>query len=647
MILGPLTPATPATGKPAGAPQAPADAPLPADGRGSAVETTAVPGRPAFASNPAETIKTFFGNYALLGNPAAFQAAQAKVLAPDAQVQVNCFGESVPYYGADGYFRSLDDWAKLFQTGPDFAVGAPQQGPDGTWHVRLSGTLNVNRDGHQVTVPPDGHQWTESFRLDDQGRISSLSVDMNLKEVPAPAAEPANPLLGSDAYWNRQARDMVDFFGRVSVDNQDGGFFTNIDSSGKVYNPDPNHPNEKYLMPTSRQVFAYTAAFNMTGDPHYLALAKHGVDFVLAHNVVTTPMGEKHFVEHTDQAGTPIPAPLAVNEQTYGMTGLIAYYKVTHDPQVLGVLKDTHAYLTKHFGDVRNGQFDGLFDTVDPNSGAHNDTKSYASSVYPATSALLELATVADGDWKQQILGQIKTIADRVVEKFPDPASPFIRERFDRDWNSPDDVWKPSGWQFQDLQGKTDPSGKPFVDAHGQPLTHGTIGVVGHNTQAALFLLRADRLLQENGLQSAGDSQRYFDTARTCVDNMLAHGYDHQRGGWYDSIVRESGDQPMWNTNKAFWQQEQGGLATLALYRLTGDMRYKLATDGTERFYDQHFMDRRVEGGQTVSYGDRFSVQADGTPTSDPKGGPGKSAYHSTEWAYLAEQIGTWGRRAA
>lgn len=99
-------------------------------------------------------------------------------------------------------------------------------------------------------------------------------------------------------------------------------------------------------------------------------------------------------------------------------------------------------------------------------------------------------------------------------------------------------------------------------------------------------------------------------------------------------FVRETGKN-MWHNNKAFWQQEEGYLATLAMSKTDGDPKYKEATDKTLQFWDNYFIDREVGG-------DRQTVAQDGTALTDPKGGPGKSSYHAVEMAKLAIDIGNW-----
>jgi mannose/cellobiose epimerase-like protein (N-acyl-D-glucosamine 2-epimerase family) len=398
--------------------------------------------------------------------------------------------------------------------------------------------------------------------------------------------------------WVAQARHVTDFFAHVSVDREQGGFFTHIDSQGNVPNPD-----EKFLMPTSRQVWAYSAAYEMTGDRKYLDLAKHGVDFILRHHMQRHANGEVSWFQRVNRDGSlpegEVSKPWVINEQTYGLAGLIEYYKVTKDPKILDIIRSGHKFITNHFADRRNG---GFFDSVDSGTREPVRTKSYNSTVYPATSALLEMADIAQGEWKKEVLAQVKDLADLFVSHFPDDGTGFIKENFTSDWR---EDWR--GWQRQ---------------------PEGTIGVTGHNTQGALFLLRAQRLLQREGMLSPDESSAYRDTAKKVVDSILERGYDKERGGWYDVFVRETGKN-MWHNNKAFWQQEEGYLATLAMSRLDGDPKYREASAKTLEFWDRFFIDREIGG-------DRMTVAADGTPVADPKGGPGKSSYHSTELATLA-----------
>ncbi len=364
-------------------------------------------------------------------------------------------------------------------------------------------------------------------------KLQKMSQTQHVSPPPEP---------GSEEFWTNQATHMTDFFEKVSVDSEDGGFYTHIDSNGQVSNQ-----NEKVLMPTSRQVWSYAATSMMTGDKKDLELARHGVDFMLEHHMRTDEKGEVYWIQQVDKKGNPLEgaeaAPLMINEQTYGLTGLIEYYKASKDPGILDIIHKGYDFINAHYRDPVNG---GFFDSISPGNFEPAKTKSYNSTIYPATSALLEMADIAEGDWKKQVTGQIRELADIFIKNFPDPKTGFIKENFTEDWK---EEWR--GWQKQ---------------------PEGTIGVTGHNTQGVLFLLRAEKMLSGEGMITEEESKTYKGAAKALLNSMLDRGYDKEHGGWYDVFVRETG-QNMWHTNKAFWQQEEGYLATLAMSRIDPDPR--------------------------------------------------------------------------
>ena len=133
----------------------------------------------------------------------------------------------------------------------------------------------------------------------------------------------------------------------------------------------------------------------------------------------------------------------------------------------------------------------------------------------------------------------VEELADQVADHFLDPQTGWIVENFTTDWR-PD--WR--GWQKQTVD---TPQGKRDF----------TIGVTGHNFQAAWFLMRAVEF-PEIPITSR---QKYLETARNILSSMLAsRAIDRMNGGVFDVFKREDG-QNMWHTNKAWWQQAEGILA--------------------------------------------------------------------------------------
>jgi mannose/cellobiose epimerase-like protein (N-acyl-D-glucosamine 2-epimerase family) len=343
----------------------------------------------------------------------------------------------------------------------------------------------------------------------------------------------------------------------------------------------------------------YGLAHGASVDPSYLHRAKRSAEFLLTKMVRRDATGP-YFLSAVDAQGSEVTpkTELVVNEQAYGLNGLVALYQVTRDPRLLDTIREAYAAFYKRFHDAEHG---GFFDTFDRATGKPVRTKSYNSTVYVATSFLLELSAV-DTERKAGYEKVLRELGDRVAGDFFDPKTGWIVENFTNDWKP---EWR--GWQKQG---------------------ENTIGVVGHNFQAAWFLMRLADTFEGDATRQA----KYRATAREILGSMLDKPVvDWERGGFGDVFKRET-SEPMWHTNKAWWQQAEAILSLTLAERdgiLSGAAadRAKIARDQGLAFYLKHFIDRK-------NGGEFDNVDKDGNPTPDAvKGSLGKSTYHTVELA--------------
>jgi len=195
-------------------------------------------------------------------------------------------------------------------------------------------------------------------------------------------------------------------------------------------------------------------------------------------------------------------------------------------------------------------------------------------------------------------LKRLVELGDLIVDHFPDPNSPFVFERFDKNWQ-PDLTYS---WQ----QNR---------------------GVTGHNLKIAWCL---------TALYELSGKQSFLKLAERAADLMIEYGEDTQRGGWFDVMRRNDTNQRhVWHNRKSWWQQEQGILAYYMLYSVTKDDRYLSAARRGAAFYNLSYLDKR-DGGVY------FDVTATGLPYIDndiraDKGSHSKGGYHELELAYYAQ----------
>lgn len=427
--------------------------------------------------------------------------------------------------------------------------------------------------------------------------------------------------------WLDSIGHSIEFFDAHAWDEESGSYFSEITYDGHVKS------TARHLMALSRMV--YGLSYASQHDLAQLSRAKSAADYLLKKMIRTDPVGP-YFVGTIGADGQAVlQDQLVVNEQAYGLCGLVALYDVTKDEQLRQQIGELYESFVRRFKD--SSEAGGFFDLYDLHAGAPVRTKSYNSTVYVATSFLMEFSRVTGRLDAASTAGEL---ADIVKSRFLDRTSGWIFENFDEQWRPwadsiaglpvdqalsfvKDHVPAGQQWQFQKV---------------GTELR--TIGVAGHNFQAAWFLTRMS-------LDARYDVERraqWAEGARTILMSMLRDGgngpVDRVNGGIFDVFQRET-SETMWHTNKAWWQQAEAILA-LTLATKSGvldseDARH--VRDQAVDFYFTHFVDRDLGG--------EFSeLTREGEPTKDnglvkDKGLWGKSTYHTVELArYMLAYIG-------
>lgn len=413
-------------------------------------------------------------------------------------------------------------------------------------------------------------------------------------------------------WWIHQVREVADFYLHAQWPDGDidyREYRTRITLEGDKL---PGTRQETDTI--SRLVYGMATAYMLTGEDRFLEAAEKGTEYLRDHmRTVDAAEGIAYWVHAIDRSGGKEKKILASEfgddydaipayEQIYALAGPTQTFRITGDPRILNDIEMTVVLFEKFFLDREGG---GFFSHIDPitfnpraETLAHNQARKNWNSVGDHAPAYLINAYLATG--REKYANFLQLTADTIVNRFADyDNSPFVNERFHEDW-SPDHAW---GWQHNRA-------------------------VVGHNLKIAWNLMR---------INSAKPSTRYVELARKIAEVMPPIGSDRQRGGWYDVMEREKGDEPewyrfTWHDRKAWWQQEQAILAYLILTGILGD-EYRNEARSAAAFYNAWFLDH--DSGAVY-----FNVLANGLPyvvgTERLKGSHSMSAYHNTELCYLA-----------
>jgi mannose/cellobiose epimerase-like protein (N-acyl-D-glucosamine 2-epimerase family) len=369
----------------------------------------------------------------------------------------------------------------------------------------------------------------------------------------------------------------------------------------------------------SRLVYGMASAFMLTGNEEYLEVAERGTAYLRDHmrfvdrdeDIVywyhgIKIEGDRETKLFTSEFADDYDA-IPMYEQIYALAGPTQTYRVTGDPAIRSDVQLTLRLFERFFLDREAGGYFSHIDPIgmsplDPSLGPNVARKNWNSVGDHAPAYLINLY-LATGD--ERYAEMLEYTFDTIVRRFPDyDTSPFVQERFHRDWSAD----TTHGWQ----QNRA---------------------VIGHNLKIAWNLTR---------MNSLRPKPAYLDLASHIAKLMPSCGSDRQRGGWYDVVERtlEPGSRHYrfaWHDRKAWWQQEQAILAYLILAGVLGDEEYLRHAREAEAFYNAFFLDHD-EG---AVY---FNVLATGIPyllgNERLKGSHSMSMYHSAELCYLATVYG-------
>ncbi|MFI7090426.1 AGE family epimerase/isomerase [Streptomyces lydicus] len=438
-------------------------------------------------------------------------------------------------------------------------------------------------------------------------------VIVEAKRLIFPGRRPGTYRFEESDWWIRQLESIAGFYRRAQFGDGPVDYTQYRTQLRLGGDKTASHIQETDTI--SRLVYGMASAFMLTGNEEYLEVAERGTEYLREHMRVVDPEEDVVYWYHglsvdgdtekklfTSEFSDDYDA-IPMYEQIYALAGPVQTYRVTADPRIKSDADATLRLFEKFFLDREHG---GYYSHIDPilfradheSLGPNKDRKNWNSVGDHAPAYLINLY-LATGD--DRYARMLEYTFDTIVEHFPDRKhSPFVQERFHRDWSHD----TTHGWQ-QDR------------------------AVVGHNLKIAWNLLR---------MHSLRSKPEYLETAVNIAELMPAVGSDRQRGGWYDVVERVRRDGAgshrfAWHDRKAWWQQEQAILAYLILNGVTGREDFLCEARQAESFYNAFFLDHD-EG---AVY---FNVLASGLPyllgTERLKGSHSMSMYHSAELCFLA-----------
>ena len=334
--------------------------------------------------------------------------------------------------------------------------------------------------------------------------------------------------------------NIIPFWTKHCVDNEDGGFTFCLDRDGTVIDTD------KGVWQTGRFTWMLGALYNEVEQrEEWLKLAKHGVDFLDKHCFDTD--GRMFFI--VDKKGKPIRKRRYVFSESFAAIAYAAYYKATGEQEYAD--KARKAFDTFYKYNTTPG-------LIEPKFTEHRQMSGMGGPMIGIVTAQELRKYLGDDSYT--------TYIDNWIEEIQ---SKFINE------------------EFKAVMETVGPNGEFLDHFDGRMLNP------GHAIEGAWFVMQEAK-------QRNNDAE-LIKLGTKMLDWMWEYGWDKEYGGiLYFRDVKGLPVQEYWQDMKFWWPHNETIIATLMAYELTGDEKYKQMHDMVHEWTFKHFPDE--EHGEWYGY---------------------------------------------
>ena len=389
----------------------------------------------------------------------------------------------------------------------------------------------------------------------------------------APAAGQPDPLLQGAAWRDLVLVELIPAWQAHAIDSRHGGFHTSL---GRDWQP--RAPREKLPAMISRQVFSFTAAYLLSGDDRHLEVARHGVEYLLAHAWDDRYGG---WYDRLSVDGEVLDTTKTAANELYANVGLALYAFAAGDPQARQrVEASLRIRRTRAVDPDQGGYFSQLTRELTPAA----DRRKLKHAHFGYVGSLIHLFQVGRDP---ELLAWWRELMDLTRRRMTDA---------DLGWVYGFDVPLDRAWRLTD------------------PAAHEYINIGGQLTAALAYV----RLYEQSG------DAVYLEAARSLA-RLIERGWDGENGCWLDQVQRRPPHAPHPDASVQWWIHIYGAFLDLRLYAIDGDPERLRRFARAEHFYRKHFLDGQYGGGFAA-------LKRDGSLADDgSKAAPWHTSYHDVE----------------
>ncbi len=211
----------------------------------------------------------------------------------------------------------------------------------------------------------------------------------------------------STLYRNTLLNDVIPFWERHSPDREHGGYFTCLNRDGSVFDTD------KFVWLQARQVWTFSMLYNRVEPrPEWLALAKHGADFLRQHG--QAPNGDWYF--SLTREGTPLVQPYNIFSDCFAAMAFGQYALVAQDDEAASLAQSTYRNILKRQEDLK-----GIYNKLVPGT---RPLKNFALPMI-LCNLTLEMEHLLS---REEVESTMEACVKTVMNDFLDPATNLVVE---------------------------------------------------------------------------------------------------------------------------------------------------------------------------------------------------------------------------
>ena len=372
-----------------------------------------------------------------------------------------------------------------------------------------------------------------------------------------------------DLFKNELFGSCVPFWLNHGVDEEFGGVANCLDRTGRVYSTD------KSVWMQGRTGYTFSHLVNMFGkNEEYLKFAKSCIAFENEH-CIDKADGRMYFTVTRD--GRPLRKRRYWFSETFYIMANAEYFMATGEEQYLN---DAINYYDFVYGMYKNPSLDPY--KITPKTIA--STRSLKSLAQPMI--LLNVSSImrrADGKNEKKYTDIISGLIDDIKCFYKPELNALLECVTDK-------------------------------NEYLSEASEGRVVNPGHDIEASWFLLEEG--LYRNDSELIAFAKKMFDLA-------IARGWDAEYGGiLYFKDAENNLVEAYEHDMKLWWPHNEAIIASLYLYSVTGEVKYKEWFEKITKYAFEHFSD--PEYGEWLGY-----LRRDGKPTEPPcKGHTYKGAFH-------------------